>query len=101
MEISKDESRRSAAYQQAFHAARIGNASLVMSLVKEYDLDVNGPEKMPKATEKTPKVTSKKGEKPTKHPTLLHAACRACDEGLITFLLDRGAISLCILRLQT
>ncbi|KAJ7231447.1 hypothetical protein B0H12DRAFT_1239926 [Mycena haematopus] len=85
MEKSKDEDKRAAAYQQAFHAARAGKAALVMSLVQEYDLDVNGPEKMSK-------VTSKKADKPTTFQTLLHAACRVCDEGLIIFLLDRGAI---------
>ncbi|KAJ6500331.1 hypothetical protein C8R45DRAFT_64811 [Mycena sanguinolenta] len=80
-EKSKDEEKRAAAYQQAFHAARAGKAGLVLSLVQEYDLDVNF---------KIPKVTSK--NKPPPFQTLLHAACRVCDEGLIIFLLDRGAI---------
>ncbi|KAJ6547234.1 hypothetical protein B0H19DRAFT_1164637 [Mycena capillaripes] len=85
LEKSKDENKRAAAYQQAFQAARTGKASTVISLVEEYDLDVNSPEKMPKAT-------SKKTDKPTNFQTLLHAACRACDEGLILFLLDKGAL---------
>ncbi|KAF8185060.1 hypothetical protein K438DRAFT_1837338 [Mycena galopus ATCC 62051] len=90
-EKSRDEDKRAAAYQQAFQAARAGKAALVMSLVDEYDLDVNGPEKMPRASDKTSKVTSKKAEKPANFQTLLHAACRVCDEGLIIFLLDKGA----------
>lgn len=85
MEKSKDESKRAAAYQQAFQAARTGKASTVIRLVEEYDLDVNSPEKMPK-------VASKKTEKPMNFQTLLHAACRACDEGVIVFLLDKGAL---------
>ncbi|KAF7359473.1 CMGC/DYRK/DYRK2 protein kinase [Mycena sanguinolenta] len=91
-EKSKDEEKRAAAYQQAFHAARAGKAALVMRLVQEYDLDVNGPERMPRASDKVPKVTSKKADKPATFQTLLHAACRVCDEGLIIFLLDRGAV---------
>ncbi|KAJ7684809.1 hypothetical protein DFH06DRAFT_19820 [Mycena polygramma] len=85
MEKSKDESKRAMAYQQAFQAARAGKASTVIKLVEEYGLDVNSPEKMPKAT-------SKKTDKATNFQTLLHAACRSCDEGLILFLLDKGAI---------
>ncbi|KAJ7043370.1 hypothetical protein C8F04DRAFT_1074557 [Mycena alexandri] len=82
-EKSKDENRRAAAYQQAFQAARTGKASMVISLVQEYDLDVNGPEKMQRATAKTKPATN--------YQTLLHAACRRSDEGLIIFLLDKGA----------
>lgn len=83
IEKSKDENKRAAAYQQAFQAARAGKASTVISLVEEYGLDVNSPEKMARATSK----------KSTNFQTLLHAACRSCDEGLILFLLDKGAIS--------
>ncbi|KAJ7081545.1 hypothetical protein C8R43DRAFT_340046 [Mycena crocata] len=83
-EKSKDENRRVAAYQQAFLAARTGKTSTVISLVNEYHLDVNSPEKIPKTTGK--KAT-------TNFQTLLHAACRAADEDLILFLLDKGAAS--------
>ncbi|KAJ7490046.1 hypothetical protein B0H11DRAFT_2011493 [Mycena galericulata] len=87
MEKSKDESRRAAAYQQAFQAARAGNASTVIKLVGEYDLDVNSPEKMSR------QATAKKTDKPINFQTLLHAACRTSDEGLILFLLDKGAMT--------
>ncbi|KAJ7067730.1 hypothetical protein B0H15DRAFT_1027963 [Mycena belliarum] len=86
MEKSKDETRRATAYQQAFLAARTGKTSTVTKLVEEYDLDVNSPEKMTKAA-------PKKADKPTNHQTLLHAACRSSDEGLVVFLLDRGAVT--------
>ncbi|KAJ7771881.1 hypothetical protein B0H16DRAFT_1515088 [Mycena metata] len=82
-EKAKDENRRAAAYQQAFQAARAGKASKVISLVQEYDLDVNSPERVQRATAKT--------KPPTNYQTLLHAACRCSDEGLIVFLLDKGA----------
>ncbi|KAJ6606659.1 hypothetical protein DFH09DRAFT_1299873 [Mycena vulgaris] len=85
MEKSKDENKRAMAYQQAFQAARSAKTSTVTSLVEEYGLDVNGPEKMPKST-------AKKTDKPAKFQSLLHAACRSSDEGLILFLLDKGAI---------
>ncbi|KAJ7470447.1 hypothetical protein FB451DRAFT_1253747 [Mycena latifolia] len=86
MEKYKDESRRAVAYQQLFQAARVGKSSTVINLVEEYGLDVNSPEKMPKST-------AKKTDKPANFHTLLHAACRSSDEGLILFLLDKGAIS--------
>ncbi|KAJ7702472.1 hypothetical protein B0H17DRAFT_1044446 [Mycena rosella] len=86
MEKSKDENRRATAYQQAFQAARVGKAATVTNLVEEYGLDVNSPEKMPKST-------AKKTDRPANFQTLLHAACRSSDEGLILFLLDKGAIT--------
>jgi hypothetical protein len=87
-EKSKDEGRRATAYQQAFQAARAGKTSTAIKLVEEYGLDVNSPEK-------APKPTAKKTDKSTNFQSLLHAACRTSDEGLIIFLLDRGMISLC------
>lgn len=86
IEKSKDESRRATAYQQAFQAARAGNASTVIKVVGEFGLDVNSPEKMPR------QAAGKKTDKPTNFQTLLHAACRSSDEGLILFLLDKGAV---------
>ncbi|KAJ6611801.1 ankyrin repeat-containing domain protein [Mycena sp. CBHHK59/15] len=84
MRKSKDENRRASAYQQAFQAARAGNSSTVVSIVEEYGLDVNSPEKMPKNP-------SKKADKPANFETLLHSASRFCDESLMLFLLDKGA----------
>ncbi|KAK7023804.1 CMGC/DYRK/DYRK2 protein kinase [Favolaschia claudopus] len=85
MEKSKNENERAEAYQQAFQAARTGDAPRTMRLVEGFDLDVNAPER-------TSKNLPKKSDKPTNFQTLLHSACRSCDEGLIIFLLDRGAI---------
>jgi hypothetical protein len=80
-EVSLNTGHRKLSLNVSFKLARSGNSSAVRRVIEEHQLDVIGPERIPKNAKKS---------QPEKYDTLLHAAASNCDPGLISFLLEKG-----------
>ncbi|CAA7267976.1 unnamed protein product [Cyclocybe aegerita] len=80
-----DEERQATTYERLFQAAHSGDSRAVQKAVLDHDLDVNASRKPARQTGKS--------DEAAQHESLLHVAASHCDEGLVMFLIEKGASS--------